>query len=125
MPPLCSEKPFDKTPDVSLFRVFGCQVFMYLEKPMRIKIESIALEGFLICYRNNSKSSLIEVFDGAELITKSSRNIKFNETSIPGKTHFANTESDSDIFFELNKMGVNRVAKHGASRRYKFDQRCE
>ena len=31
------EKFFDKTPDLSHFRVFGCQAFMYLEKPNRKK----------------------------------------------------------------------------------------
>ena len=50
-------------------------------------------------------SHLIGVFDGAELITKSSRNVKFNETSFPGETDFANNESDSEIFFELNEKG--------------------
>ena len=32
------EKFFDKTPDLSHFRVFGCQAFMYLEKPKRKKL---------------------------------------------------------------------------------------
>ena len=44
-------------------------------------------------------------FDDAELVTKSSRNIKFNDTSFLGKTLFANTEIDSDILFELNERG--------------------
>ena len=30
-------------------------------------------------------------------------NVKFIETSFPGKTHFANIESDSEFFFELNE----------------------
>ena len=80
------EKIFDKTPDVSHFRVFGCQAFMYLEKPKRSKFESRDLEGFLFDYSNNSKSYLFGYFDGAELIMKSTRNIKFNEISFPGKT---------------------------------------
>ena len=67
------------------------------------KIESRALGGFLL--GNSSKSYLIGFFDGAELITKSSRNVKLNETSFPGKTHFANNESDSEFFFELNERG--------------------
>ena len=99
------EKFFDKTPDLSHFRVFGCQAFMYLEKAKRKKLESRALEGFLLGYSNNSKSYLIEIFNGAELITKSSRNVKFNETSFPGKTLFANNESGSEFFFELNERG--------------------
>ena len=99
------EKFFDKTPDLSHFRVFGCQAFMYLEKPKRKKLESRALEGFLLGYSNNSKSYLIGFFEGAELITKSSRNVKFNETSFPGKTLFANNESGSEFFFELNERG--------------------
>ena len=97
------ENLFDKTPCLSYFRVFGCQAFMYSEKPKRKKIESRALEGFLLGYSNNSKSYLIGFFDGAELITKSSLNVKFIETSFPGKTHFANIESDSYFFFELNE----------------------
>ena len=69
------------------------------------KLESRALEGFLFGYSNNSKSYLIGFFEGAELITKSSRNVKFNETSFPGKTLFANNESGSEFYFELNKRG--------------------
>ena len=99
------EKSFDKTPDLSHFRVFGCQAFMYLEKPKRKKLESRALEGFLLGHSNNSKSYLIGFFEGAELITKSSRNVKFNVTSFPGKTFFANNESGSEFFFELNERG--------------------
>ena len=99
------EKIFDKTLDVSHFQVFGCQAFMYLEKPTRNKFESRAAKGFLLGYSNNSKSYLIEFFHGAGLITKISRKIKFNESSFPRKTHFANTASDSDIFFELDEGG--------------------
>ena len=55
---------------------------------------------------------MIGFFDGAELITKSSRNIKFNETSYPGKTNSANTESDSDIFIELNERGSERELRN-------------
>ena len=42
---------FDKTQDVSHFRVFGCQSIMYLDNPKRNKFESRALEGFLLGYR--------------------------------------------------------------------------
>ena len=37
------EKFFDKTPDLSHFRVFGCQAFMYLEKPKRKKNVKVEL----------------------------------------------------------------------------------
>ena len=63
------------------------------------------MEDFLLGYSNNSKSYLIGFFDGAELITKNNRNVKFNETSFPAKTHFVNSESGSEFFFELNKRG--------------------
>ena len=46
---------------------------------------------------------MIGLFDGAELITKSSRSIKLNETSFLCKTHFAKTESDSELFSEVNE----------------------
>ena len=62
-------------------------------------------KSFLLGYSNNSKSYLIGFFEGAELITKSSRNVKFNETSFPGKTLPANNESGSEFFFELNERG--------------------
>ena len=84
------EKFFDKTPGLYHFRVFGCQAFMNLEKPKQKKLESRALEAFSLGYSNNSKSYLIGFFNSAELITTSSRNVKFTETSFPGKTHFAN-----------------------------------
>ena len=63
------------------------------------------MEGFLFGYSNNSKSYLIGIIVGAELITKSSWNAKFNEISYPGKTHLANNESDIEFFFELNERG--------------------
>ena len=63
------------------------------------------MEGFLLGYSNNSKSYLIGFFEGAELILKSSRNVKFNDTSFPGITLFANNESGSEFFFELNERG--------------------
>ena len=78
---------------------------MYLGKPERTKLESRALECFSLGYSNNFKSYLIGIFDGAELITKNSRNLKFNETKFPGKIHFVNNESGSEIFFELIERG--------------------
>ena len=99
------KKFFDKTPDLSHFRVFGCQAFMYLEKAKRKKLESRALEGFLLGYSNNSKSYLIEISNSAELIAKSSRNVKFNKTSFPGKTLFANNESGSEFCLRTQRKG--------------------
>ena len=64
------KKFFDKTADLSHFRVFGCQAFMYLEKPKRKKLEKRALEGFLLGYSNNSKSYLIEFFGAQSLSRK-------------------------------------------------------
>ena len=90
------EKFFDKTPDVSHFWNFGCQAFLYLEKPKRKKIDS-----FLLGFGNNSELYLIGFLVGAEL---------------PGKTHFANIERVSEFAFELNDRKWNRVAKHGISR---------
>ena len=99
------EKLFDKTPDVSHFQVFECQSFMFSEKLKRNKIECKALEGLLLSFSNNSTSYLIGFVDGTELITKNSRNIHINQTSCPGRTQFANTEIDSEIFFESNGRG--------------------
>ena len=63
------------------------------------------MEGFLLGYSNNSKSYLVGFVEVAELITKSGRNVKFNETSFPGKTLFANNENGSEFFIELNERG--------------------
>ena len=86
-----------------------------LKKLERNKFENVSLKGFLLCYRNSSKTDLVGFFDGAKLITKCSRKVTVNQTHLHGKTYLVNSEKDRLFVFEINGRGSERELQNTES----------
>lgn len=70
-------------PDVSYFRVFGCKVFVHVQKDHRQKLEKKALEMTFVGYADGSKGYLF--WNPAKRSLVVSRDVTFDENIFPAR----------------------------------------
>jgi hypothetical protein len=66
--------------DLSSMRVFGCPVYVYVDKSQRRKLDDHAWEGVFVAYASESPAWL--VYNPATRRVVSSRNVVFDEAAV-------------------------------------------
>uniref|UniRef100_A0A6V7M0T8 Integrase catalytic domain-containing protein n=1 Tax=Bracon brevicornis TaxID=1563983 RepID=A0A6V7M0T8_9HYME len=74
---------FDKKPDISHLRVYGCKAYAHIPKQMRLKLDNKTRECIFVGYSQESKAYRLLEENTGKILT--SRDIKFVENIIPRK----------------------------------------
>ena len=69
-------------PDVSFLRVFGCSAYAHIPKIERYKLDSKARKCVMLGYGTSQKG--YRLYDVEEMKVVHSRDVVFDETSMPG-----------------------------------------
>ena len=89
-----------KKPDISHFRVFGCQAWVHILKKRRHKLEPKSQEMIFVGYEPGSKG--YQFWDTAHWQFEISHDVKFNETLFPAKEATNSQTSLNDLPIPLS-----------------------
>jgi len=57
------EEAFNVKPEVSLFRIFGCPVYIYVPVEKRTKLDPSSMKGLFVGYSYNSKAYRVYILE--------------------------------------------------------------
>ena len=96
------EVMFNKKPDVSHLRIFGCLCYAYVPKEKRKKLDSKAKAGVFVGYCLNSHAFLVLIPDEfGRMYLATTRNVTFNENQYYFDRESVDALRESSIISEL------------------------